>query len=466
MKNKTFLAITIFAISLFIIPQMTFASWWKPNTWKIFNKKSEVKTEQKIIATSTPNNVISQTEKATTTPTLSRSSSQSVGAEKIEQKSEEVKKNDQSKEIEKLKKEVEVLKQKQPQKIKVVEKITEKQVIAEKKESSSSQTKQNENVITLPNGAVIEMDASGNVVRTIKDIENVISPSTFKHIIVSAPQFMSKEIKKGEKDVQLISLLLQSAGDTPVRIEEANLRIIGPANTIKTIKISNCGIPQSLNNNGEAVLSCPLLIKNGSSNRYNIVANIADDISSENGKTIQVSVESIKANDAVISGEFPIVSAPHKIVSPPAPAKVTVSPGQVDTRYIFSAIKISSDKKVFLNSIKWYQSGSGGAENIKTYIGNTSYEAVSSEGKYFTSNLGGIVINPNETKEIYVKGDNIGHQWQWLSFDIYKASDINITDENGNVITPQAEQLWDYENSGGFRNGIPWYDGYRIEIKN
>ena len=106
MKNKTVLTIAIFAISLFIIPQMTFASWWKPNTWKIFNRKSEVKIEQKIIATSTPNNVISQTKKATTTPTLSRSSGQSVGAEKIEQKSEDVKKNDQSKEIEKLEKEI------------------------------------------------------------------------------------------------------------------------------------------------------------------------------------------------------------------------------------------------------------------------------------------------------------------------------------------------------------------------
>src|SRR3990167_4033393 len=110
MKNKTILFITFFAISLFIIPQMTFASWWKPNTWKIFNKKFEVKIEQKIIATSTPNNAISQTEKATTTPTLSRSSGQSVGAEKIDQKKEEGKKNDQSKEIEKLKKEVEASK--------------------------------------------------------------------------------------------------------------------------------------------------------------------------------------------------------------------------------------------------------------------------------------------------------------------------------------------------------------------
>src|SRR3989338_51356 len=161
MKNKTILFITFFAISLFIIPQMTFASWWKPNTWKIFNKKFEVKIEQKRIATSTPNNVISQTEKATTT-------------EKIEQKSEEVrkpkaassladtsaKKNDQSKEIEKLKKEVEVLKQKQFQ-FKIIEKITEKPIIAEKKESSNSQTKQNENIdyVNLPsNPAIVAID--------------------------------------------------------------------------------------------------------------------------------------------------------------------------------------------------------------------------------------------------------------------------------------------------------------------
>ena len=106
-----------------------------------------METEQKIIATSTPNNVISQTEKATTT-------------EKIEQKSEEVKKNDQSKEIEKLKKEVEALKQKQLQ-IKIIEKITEKPVIAENKESSSSQTKQNENIdyVNLPsNPAIVAID--------------------------------------------------------------------------------------------------------------------------------------------------------------------------------------------------------------------------------------------------------------------------------------------------------------------
>ena len=385
-----------------------------------------------------------------------------------DKKKETNKKDEQKKEIEKLKKEDETLKQKQSE-----IKIFEKPAVVEKKESSSSQTnsqeKQNENIVTLPNGSVVEMDAIGNVVRTIKEAVTIPQATTFKHVIVSAPRYVIREIKKSETEVSLISLLLQSSGDTPVKVEEVNIRIVGSVTAIKTIKVSNCGIPQSLNDKGEVTLVCPISIKNGSSNNYNIVADISDDLSSENGKTIQVSVESIKANGAVISGEFPIVSASHKIVSPPAieETKIIVKPGQVDTRYIFSAIKITSDKKVFLNSIKWYQPGNGGAENAKTYINNISYDALkSSDGKYFTSNFGGIVIDPNETKEIYIKGDNVSQHYQWLSFDIYKASDINITDEKGNIIVPQAEQLWNYENSGGFRSGNPWYDGYKVEIKN
>ena len=150
MKNKIFLSIAFFAISLFIIPQMTFASWWKPNTWKIFNKKSEVKIERTIIATSTPNSAISQTEKATTTPTLSRSSGQSVGAEKT----------------------------------------TEKPIIAEKKQSSSSQTKQNENVAydNLPkNPAVVAIDTF----LQNPTIDNLIS---FCNIAKTLPGITQKKI--------------------------------------------------------------------------------------------------------------------------------------------------------------------------------------------------------------------------------------------------------------------------------
>ncbi|MEK7463032.1 MAG: hypothetical protein AAB621_01550 [Patescibacteria group bacterium] len=66
MKNKISLTVAIFIASLFIIPQITFAAWWNPGTWKIFNRKVEVKIEQKIIATSTPDNRIVDIEKTKT----------------------------------------------------------------------------------------------------------------------------------------------------------------------------------------------------------------------------------------------------------------------------------------------------------------------------------------------------------------------------------------------------------------
>ena len=52
MKNKISLLFVIFVVSLFIVPQVTFASWWNPGTWKVFNRKSEIKIDQKANTTS------------------------------------------------------------------------------------------------------------------------------------------------------------------------------------------------------------------------------------------------------------------------------------------------------------------------------------------------------------------------------------------------------------------------------
>lgn len=77
MKNKTSLFLAIFVVSLFIVPQVTFAAWWNPVSWKVFNRKSEIKTEQRTIATSTPNNRIIPEEKATTSSKKEKSSTPS-----------------------------------------------------------------------------------------------------------------------------------------------------------------------------------------------------------------------------------------------------------------------------------------------------------------------------------------------------------------------------------------------------
>lgn len=79
--NKTKSSFLIILALLLLVPSVTFASWWNPFSWKIFNRKAETKIEK----------------------TITNLTSQNTTEQKI---------NDQSSEIEKLKKEVEELKNK------------------------------------------------------------------------------------------------------------------------------------------------------------------------------------------------------------------------------------------------------------------------------------------------------------------------------------------------------------------
>lgn len=107
-------------------------------------------------------------------------------------------------------------------------------------------------------------------------------------------------------------------------------------------------------------------------------------------------------------------------------------------------------------------------ENLKTYINDIPYDITRSlDGKYFNSNFNGIIIDGNETKEIYIKGDITEENQRTLIFDIYRALDIDITDENGNIITPKPEYCWEIL-SNVRRDGMfwcsfnPWYAGKEV----
>jgi len=81
--KKYLLKIFLLSIAgLLIAPQISFAAWWNPFTWKIFSRKPTETKMEKIIPTSVPQNLTEQAPK------------------------------DQSSEIEKLKKEIEELKKK------------------------------------------------------------------------------------------------------------------------------------------------------------------------------------------------------------------------------------------------------------------------------------------------------------------------------------------------------------------
>ncbi|MDO8589976.1 MAG: hypothetical protein Q7R69_01765 [bacterium] len=94
---KKIIPIILLAI---IIPQVAFAAWWNPFTWRIFNKKQEVKIEQPVPSESATSSVVvpNKVEK----PTVTTEKVQPVPVV-----------DNQSVEIEKLKREVEKLKEKQ-----------------------------------------------------------------------------------------------------------------------------------------------------------------------------------------------------------------------------------------------------------------------------------------------------------------------------------------------------------------
>lgn len=59
MKNKI---IITFAVIVFLVPQVTFAAWWNPTTWKFFNATSQKKVQEKTIVPSNPPNLPLQKE--------------------------------------------------------------------------------------------------------------------------------------------------------------------------------------------------------------------------------------------------------------------------------------------------------------------------------------------------------------------------------------------------------------------
>src|SRR3989344_2382355 len=123
----------VLAVGFFIAPQIAFAAWWNPLSWSVWNIfRPAPKVQQVQVATTTP-----AAPTATTTKKTETSAKQ------------ETPKDNKDSVISSLKKQVADLTQKtsQPSQPKVEAPKT--------------------SVITLPSGAVVEMDANGNIIRTI-----------------------------------------------------------------------------------------------------------------------------------------------------------------------------------------------------------------------------------------------------------------------------------------------------------
>lgn len=148
MKRNTHVLV-LAAVGILIAPQIAFAAWWNPFSWSVWNifkpaPKAQlvevVTTVPAVPETTTPEKVEPNTKPDTTTDSKDAL-------------------------IDSLQKQVANLSQKvtQPKAVQPSEPI---------KETPKT------SVITLPNGSIVELDASGNIIRTIKEaLQNIASPA-------------------------------------------------------------------------------------------------------------------------------------------------------------------------------------------------------------------------------------------------------------------------------------------------
>jgi len=126
-------AFVVLAVGILITPQIAMAAWWNPISWSVWNFfRSTPKVQQVQIATTTP---------TTSTATTTKKAETNTKQDTLKDNKDSV--------ISSLKKQVADLTQKenQPNQPKVEIPKT--------------------SVITLPSGAVVEINANGNVIRTI-----------------------------------------------------------------------------------------------------------------------------------------------------------------------------------------------------------------------------------------------------------------------------------------------------------
>ncbi|MBI5139862.1 MAG: peptidoglycan-binding protein [Candidatus Vogelbacteria bacterium] len=231
------------------------------------------------------------------------------------------------------------------------------------------------------------------------------------------------------------------------------------------------GLEKTLNSDHKAVLTPSLVIKAGESRTLTVAATRGS-ATGHNSEEAYFQVDAIDAGAATLSGSaFPLKGSYMRVNDTLTIGSVTMADGSSNpsaqskpvgtTSYIFSAIKVSagSQEKVYLKSIRWYQSGSAGTAdlaNIKTYVDGVAYDTTaSSDGKYYTSNFGnGLLIDKGGNKEVHVSGDILSGSGRTIEFDVYRNTDLSVYGATyGNYIVPPTTAV------GSFAATNPWFTG-------
>lgn len=337
--------------------------------------------------------------------------------------------------------------------------------------ASGADTDETDGVTTPPVAGTLKVETGIHPASTLFPLNSVRVPFTV--VKLTAPA--DKDITVSSITVERTGLAVDAAFSGVVLLDETGTQV---------------GLAKTLNSVHQVVLNEPFTVTKGTTKIMSLAGNGATASNSRGGQIAYLTLNSVNAgSDVTIDGTLPITGVGHTVNESLTIGSVTMARGPLDpnrsdgtavdkeiglTGYIFTSVKITagSAEKVYLESIRWNQSGSiskGDLENVKTYVDGTSYDTVvTSDGKYYTTTfpVKSILIDKGNSKEVYIKGDIIGGSGRTIDFDLYRTTDIGLKGENlGYGINPPTTGANDpTDDSSNFSTGNPWFDASQVTV--
>lgn len=275
--------------------------------------------------------------------------------------------------------------------------------------------------------------------------------------VSAGASIMNALAPQGASRVPFTNVNVTAGSDGDVTVNSITVQRVGPAQNAAFAGVvlvdldtgMQVGTSKTFNSNHQANIGAPIVVKAGTTKRFQVAGNMASSLSSYAGEAPGISVIAVNTS-AAVSGALPITGAYHT-----TNATLTVGSLSLDTSNAFAAnssvskeigttgqrvsgfrLTAGSSEDVRLKSLTFNQTGSVSSTdlaNVMVYVGTTAYPmAVSADGKYYSATLGsGLVIPKGNQVEVYVTYDIVGSNssGRTVIFDVDKTTDIFATGE-------------------------------------
>lgn len=310
-------------------------------------------------------------------------------------------------------------------------------------------------------------------------------------LTVSAPAQSAETLApENASRLPFVRLNLAASSDGDVTVKSITVRREGLADDSAFDSIilldedgMQIGNSKTLGSDHQVRLDGQFTVKKGTTKALTVAANMAADLDQEAGQVARLAVTAIDAGSASVSGSLPIssngmtINGTLTIGTFASPVKGATDPSadrdiEVGSKaFVFSAVKFTagSAEDVLLKSIRWEQSGSASADdlkNVKIVVGSTEYDAKTDGDKYWATFGDGVTVLKGGNVEIAIKGDVEGGSNRTITFDIEKKQDIVALGKlYGYNLTPGGGSAGACTDGNFSSNTEPYYCAYDHTIK-